>query len=184
LAGYNETGSNKLYIANDLLDASVLIYGDFSTGRVGLGTKTLNYRLQLPNIAGADGQGQANAWQTYSSRRWKTDIKPIENALGKVQGLRGVYFDWKSNGKHDIGMIAEEVAEVIPEVVGYEEDGKDASSMDYARLVALLVEAVKEQQKEIAVLKDSVSRNQSLEQRLEAMESIVANLSQQEGGIK
>ena len=202
-AGYSETGSNKLYIANDAADANVLIYGDFSTGRIGLGTKTLNYRLQLPNIAGAGGQGQANAWQTYSSRRWKTDIQPIENALGKVQGLRGVYFDWKSNGKHDIGMIAEEVAEVIPEVVGYEDNSKDVSSMDYARLVALLVEAVKEQQKEIADLKtqqggittlradkdaqiESLTKaNEDINARLAAMESLVAKLSlQKEGGIK
>jgi len=120
-----------------------------------------------------------------------------------VQGLRGVYFDWKSNGKHDIGMIAEEVAEVIPEVVGYEDNSKDVSSMDYARLVALLVEAVKEQQKEIADLKtqqggittlradkdaqiESLTKaNEDINARLAAMESLVAKLSlQKEGGIK
>ena len=55
-------------------------------------------------------------------------------------------FRWKADGKHDIGLIAEEVGEVIPEVVAYEENGKDAKSVDYARLVAVLIEAVKEQQ--------------------------------------
>jgi len=99
----------------------------------------------------------ADAWTTYSSRRWKTNIAPITAALDKVQRLRGVYYDWKADGKHDIGLIAEEVGEVIPEIVAYDENGVDAKSVDYARLVALLIEAIKEQQKEIEALKATVS---------------------------
>ena len=76
--------------------------------------------------------------------------------MDKVQRLRGVSFDWRANGKHDIGLIAEEVGEVVPEVVAYEENGKDAKSVDYARLVAVLIEAVKEQQSEIRELKTEV----------------------------
>jgi hypothetical protein len=94
----------------------------------------------------------ADAWTTYSSARWKTNIQPIANALDKVQKLRGVTFDWKANGKHDLGVVAEEVAPVVPEIVGFERDGK-AQSVDYGRLTALLVEAIKEQQTEIRELK-------------------------------
>jgi len=72
--------------------------------------------------------------------------------------IRGVYFDWKKTGKHDLGMIAEEVGEVIPEVVTYEENGKDAKALDYGRLVVVLVEAVKVQQQEIQTLKQEVNR--------------------------
>jgi hypothetical protein len=107
----------------------------------------------------ASGTGMdvfAKSFQPGSSRRWKANIKPIEEALDKVQRLRGVNYDWKADGKHDIGLIAEEVGEVIPEIVTYEENGKDAKGLDYARLVALLIEAVKEQQKEIAELKVTV----------------------------
>lgn len=98
----------------------------------------------------------ATAWTTYSSRRWKKNINSIPDALDKVEKLRGVYFDWKKNGKHDIGMIAEEVGQVVPEVVAYEENGTDAKSVDYARLSALLVEAIKEQQQEIELLKEKI----------------------------
>jgi hypothetical protein len=70
-----------------------------------------------------------------------------------VQQLRGVSFEWKSNGKRDIGLIAEEVGEVVPEVVEYETNGTHAKSVDYARLVALLIEATKEQQETIENLK-------------------------------
>jgi Chaperone of endosialidase len=123
-------------------------------GNIGIGTKTPARILTVVQNSATDPV--ADAWTTYSSRRWKTNITPIANPLDKVQRLRGVYYDWKANGKHDIGLIAEEVGEVIPEVVQYEANGKDATSVDYARLVALLIEAVKEQQKEIAELKTAV----------------------------
>lgn len=98
----------------------------------------------------------AKSFNVASSRRWKTNIQPIEGALGKVQRLQGITFDWKTNGKHDIGLIAEEVGAVMPEVVAYEENGSDARSVDYARLVALLIEGMKEQQMEIEELRASV----------------------------
>jgi hypothetical protein len=98
----------------------------------------------------------ADAWTTYSSRRWKMNIQPIEGALNKVEQLSGVTFDWKGTGKHDIGLIAEDVARVIPEVVAFEENGTDAKSVDYARLVSVLIQAMKEQQNEIEELKATI----------------------------
>lgn len=115
------------------------------SGRVGIMTTPTNYLT----IGVGRGPGIADGWVTHSSRRWKENIKRISGALAKVQRLRGVTYDWKTNGKHDIGLIAEEVGEVVPEVVEYEENGRDARSVDYARLVAVLIEAVKKQQKEI-----------------------------------
>lgn len=88
----------------------------------------------------------ADAWTTYSSRRWKRNIHPIDHALEKVKMLRGRYFEWKQGAKKDIGLIAEEVAEVLPEIVTFEENGVDARSVDYSRIVAVLIEAIKEQQ--------------------------------------
>ncbi len=90
---------------------------------------------------------------TPSSRRWKTNIQPLQAALSKVKQLRGVSYELKEDSKHNIGLIAEEVGEVIPEVVTYEETGKDALGLDYGRLVAVLIEAVKEQQQQIEELK-------------------------------
>ncbi|MEW6007848.1 MAG: tail fiber domain-containing protein, partial [bacterium] len=104
------------------------------------------------------GQGIANAWNSYSSKRWKKNITPIDNPLSKVAKLRGVYFDWKEGDKHDIGLIAEEVGKVIPEVVTYEENGTDASGLDYSRLVALLIEAIKAQQNQIDSLKQEIEQ--------------------------
>jgi len=129
-------------------------------GGVGINTTTVTNALTLPNNADASGSGLAFAWDTYSSRRWKTDITPISNALDKVQRLRGVTYKWTSNDRADIGLIAEEVGAVIPEVVQYEDNGVDARSVDYARLVALLIEGMKEQQ---AQIRDLQSRLRVLE---------------------
>jgi hypothetical protein len=123
-------------------------------GNVGIGTMSPTNILTVEQSSVTDPI--ADGWTTYSSRRWKTNIEPVEDALEKVHRLRGVSFEWKSNGKRDIGLIAEEVGEVIPEVVAYEANGTDAKSVDYARLVALLIEATKEQQKTIEKLEGQI----------------------------
>jgi chromosome segregation ATPase len=92
------------------------------------------------------GHAIADSWDTYSSRRWKTNIQTLQGALAKVEHLRGVSYDLKESGKHEVGVIAEEVGAVVPEIVSWEENGKDARGVDYSRLTALLIEATKEQQ--------------------------------------
>ncbi|MGE0431998.1 MAG: type VI secretion system tip protein TssI/VgrG [Planctomycetota bacterium] len=81
-----------------------------------------------------------------SSRRWKDRIRTFESALDTVRRLRGVRWDWKEHGTPDIGFIAEEVGAVLPEIVEFEANGVDAKGLDYTRIPAVLVEAVKEQQ--------------------------------------
>jgi hypothetical protein len=96
-----------------------------------------------------------------SDKNLKTNITPIENALDKVLSLEGVEFDFISGvncgylKKHQIGLIAQDVKKVIPEVVGKNNDG--TLGVSYQHLVAVLVEAIKEQQKEIEELKKIVS---------------------------
>jgi len=125
---------------------SLVLGGPLGSGanvKVGIGTAT---PANVFTIAQGGGEAIADAWATYSSRRWKTNIKTLHGALGKVEQLRGVSYELKANGKHEVGVIAEEVGVVVPEVVTWDENGKDARSVDYSRLTALLIEATKEQQ--------------------------------------
>lgn len=163
--GANIAGKGYDFVIDDTqlgTDPEVLV--QWGTGHLGLGVLDPVYRVELPNVAGLPGQGRANAWVTYSSRRWKRNVTPITDALAKVELLRGVEYDNSSDGSHSIGMIAEEVGQVIPEVVQYETNGVDAASLDYARLVALLVEAVKEQQ---ITISSQNERIEQLEKKLE-----------------
>jgi len=130
-----------------------------ASGNMGIGTTTIPNILTLPNVASVAGRGLANAWSVYSSRRWKTDIHTINDPLGKVERLRGVTYRPKEGGAEQIGLIAEEVGEVLPEIVQYEENGVDAQSLDYSRLVAVLIEAVKEQQKRIEALESKLEQS-------------------------
>ncbi|MBI1927050.1 tail fiber domain-containing protein [Candidatus Poribacteria bacterium] len=140
------------------------------TGNVGIWTTSPTNILTVQQNSPTDPI--ADAWTTYSSIRWKTNIQPIEGALEKVQRLRGVSYDGKADGQHNIGLIAEEVGEVIPEVVAYEENGQDAKSVDYARLVALLIEGMKEQQAELNGLKAKMAQLESALKKLQANSGI------------
>ena len=115
--------------------------------------------MRLANNGQLDVDGNIVAYSTVtnSDRRLKTDISTIESASEKVSKLRGVEYTWdygKLKGKRDIGLIAQEVEEVIPEVVTDGEllDGTEAKRVDYGKLVGLLIEANKEQQTQIQSL--------------------------------
>ena len=95
----------------------------------------------------------------YSDVRLKKDINTIDNALDKVLSLRGVsyYRTDVETDKKKIGLIAQEVAEVLPEVVTENEDGM--YSVAYGNIVGLLIEAVKELKAENDALKETLKRN-------------------------
>jgi hypothetical protein len=130
----------------------------------------------------ASGGGYYNqsthSWVDSSSGRWKSDIKPITGALDTVLKLNGVLFTWKKrtdlfetnlegekqyissswdadpNGKEDIGLIGEEVMQVLPEVVDVDQnDSQFVTGVSYSKIVPLLIEAIKEQQQAIDTLK-------------------------------
>jgi len=122
---------------------------------VGIGTATPAYVF---TIAQGAGVAWSDGWMVYSSRRWKTNIQTLHGALGKVEQLRGVSYDLQANGKHEVGVIAEEVGAVVPEVVTWDKNGKDAEGVDYSRLTALLIEATKEQQKLIQAQQEQITR--------------------------
>ena len=97
-----------------------------------------------------------------SDKRLKTNIKDMTYGLENVLQLRGVEFDWKDkrDGKHDIGFIAQEVQDIIPEVINEIPDLQDENNkylgVDYSKIVPLLVESIKEQQKQIEDLRNEV----------------------------
>ena len=101
----------------------------------------------------------------YSSSdiRYKDNVKPIENALDKIDKIKGYTFEWnelshKQTGKKDIGVIAQEVEEILPEIIDTRSDGYKA--VDYPKLTALLIQSVKEQQ---IIINDLKSRIEKLE---------------------
>jgi hypothetical protein len=91
----------------------------------------------------------------------KDNIRPIESAIFKVKQIRGVTFDWNEKSTelqqekgHDVGLIAQEVEKVLPEIVQIRKDG--IMAIQYEKVVPLLVEAIKEQQNTIENLESRI----------------------------
>lgn len=129
-------------------------------------------RLGVGCAAGASGTIRAAGDITafYSSDiSLKTNIKNIDNAMDKIQKINGVSFDWTDsylienggeddyfNRKHDVGVIAQEIESVLPEVVATRENGIKA--VKYDRIVALLIEGIKELKAEVEDLKKNTCK--------------------------
>jgi len=99
-----------------------------------------------------NGAFSATSVTETSSIRFKENVKPIEFAFNTISKLQGVSYNWKESGKNDIGFIAEEVEKVLPQLIKKSKEGV-VEGMNYSRLTALLVEVVKDQQKQIDELK-------------------------------
>jgi hypothetical protein len=113
-----------------------------SNGNVGIGTSTPSSTLHVVGSILATADITA-----YSDDSLKTNVQVIDNAVGKVEQLRGVTFDRIEDGSTSTGVIAQELKEVLPEAVHTDEQG--VHSVAYGNVVGLLIEAIKEQQKQI-----------------------------------
>jgi hypothetical protein len=111
------------------------------------------------------GTVRAHAFIPPSDARWKKDVEPLENTLDKVSKLRGVSYRWNTeeypdinfDGKPQIGFIAQEVEPVLPELVSTDENGY--KGLDYDKMTAVLVEAVKELKAQNDALKAIVCKD-------------------------
>jgi hypothetical protein len=123
-----------------------IIFADVTNDRVGVGTTFPTTRL---SVAGAV---TAVDFNTTSDRRLKENIKTISSAVEKIEKIDGVTFDWKESGKPSAGVIAQNIEEVFPELV----IGEETKTVNYNGLIGVLIEAVKEQQKEIVSLRNKI----------------------------
>lgn len=134
-------------------------------GNVGIGVAAPTQPLDVSGNVKASGNAAITGSVTggsflYSSDlRLKQNILPITGALNKVQNLNGVAFTWRKNGIKDIGIVAQDVEKVLPEIV--KTDANGMKSVEYGNLIAVLIEAVKEQQKQIEDLKQRLAQQES-----------------------
>ena len=116
---------------------------------------------------GSSGDGSravANTWAVFSDIRYKENIHPLENSLEKILRIRGVSYDWKKSGIGTIGFVAQELEEIIPEMVYTNDEGY--KSVDYSRITPLLVESIKEQQ---ATINSLLQQLQELQNEVEEL---------------
>jgi hypothetical protein len=167
--------SGSLFSVNDI--SGIPIFEVFSDDTVKIGTYSaegievqgsdvkITGSLAVGNISPNATNGRIDASNdvvafSTSDKRWKTNINPIESPLEKLQKLSGVEFDWiedwelHGNSGNDVGVIAQEVELVLPQAVQTRDSGMKA--VRYEKLIPLLIETIKEQQKQIDELKNKI----------------------------
>jgi len=115
--------------------------GDFDAGTI-----NASYLNATFTVTAAD-------FNSTSDLDLKTNVNTIDNSLDIVNSLRGVSFDWKNNGKKSYGVIAQEIEQILPDLV----TTKENKSVNYNGLVGVLIQAVKELSAEVEELKKKVS---------------------------
>jgi len=128
------------------------------TGNVGIGGSPGTNKLYI------NGSGcYTGSWGGCSDLKFKRDIQDVSDAVSKVMAMRGVSFLWRSDeyeeknfdSRRHFGVVAQEVEEVLPEVVVEGAEGEKAVA--YTEIVPVLIEAIKAQQQEIETLKQRIA---------------------------
>jgi hypothetical protein len=152
---YTNTGSPGVWLSYN--GAADMFMGSYNSTTWGVYIGAWKYTVDSNGDTVASGN--VTGYGTPSDIRYKENVKPIFNALNKVLQLEGKTFNWKPDTKQhsiiklesDVGFIAQQVQEVLPEIVRKNDDGY--LSIRERAIVPLLVEAIKEQQKQIDELK-------------------------------
>jgi hypothetical protein len=145
--GSGLTGAGSTVFDDNTTDQEFFpLFTDITTGTItasGISTSKLTYNPSTGTLTAVD-------LNSTSDINLKENIHTIENALETVNSLRGVSFAWKENGKSSYGVIAQELEEVLPELVKQGE----IKSVNYNGIIGVLIEAIKELKKEIEDLKN------------------------------
>lgn len=131
-------------------------------------SNTINFALRPDGSAFLRGALTQN-----STASEKHDVETLTDAIDTLLQLRGVSYTWNHSDKPDIGFIAEEMAEVMPEIVGFDEAGKPIG-IDYGRVTALIVEATKDQQRQ---LDDQARLIEVQQQTVDKLRSVIDSLA-------
>ena len=137
-------------------------------GRIAATAKGMSF--SDASLFGFDGVVTAHAFEQVSTGALKDNVRPIDDALAKVNALQGVYFDWKKEqgGHADVGFIGEAVNEVLPELVSHRREDGSVSGVKYANIVAVAIEGIKAQQQEIKQLEVA---NETLRQQMATLQA-------------
>lgn len=150
----NIGGGEELQFNGTANEIEVLVSGTPGELTIGLpDAVTVTDLLTVGNGSVITGVCTATDFNSTSDIRKKDNIVEIDDAVAKVQALRGVTFDWKDGSGSSGGIIAQEVEAVLPSLV---KEGADHKTVIYNGLIGLLVQAVKEQADQIAALQEKL----------------------------
>lgn len=138
----NASGTTNIGIASTGSTSFVYIP---STGNLGIGTTNATSKLTVSGNLLVTGIITATDFNSASDINLKENIQKIDSPIDKIIKIDGVRFNWKSDNKPSMGVIAQNIEEVLPELV----NGDDSKTVNYNGIIGLLIECVKTQQEQI-----------------------------------
>ena len=148
--------SGDIVAENYIVSSSVThMTTSFSSGSTIFGDTSDDTHQFTGSILTTEDVTVGGSLHELSALKYKTNVKPLNNQLDKILGLQGVEFDYKKDGEHSIGLIAENVEDIYPELVGYNKQ-KTPESVIYSRIVSVLVESVKELNEKMIVQEERI----------------------------
>ena len=157
---YTTTGDFRAPIFYDSDNTGYYINPNGSSNLLDVTINALGVGTAAPGTAGLIRATNDVVAYYSSDRRLKDNIKLIKNPLEKISKIGGYEFDWNDKQEvyegHDIGIIAQEIEEILPEIVTTRDSGYKA--VKYEKIVPLLIEGIKEQQQQINELKELVNK--------------------------
>lgn len=145
-SSYNGSSAVSVSVAATTANTANTLIARDTSGDFSAGTINCSYLNATFAVTAAD-------FNSTSDLDLKTNVNTVENSLDIVNSLRGVSFDWKSNGKKSYGVIAQELEQILPDLVTTQQN----KSVNYNGLVGVLIQAVKELSAEVEELKKKVS---------------------------
>jgi hypothetical protein len=136
------------------------------------GTTTISGGSLNTQVIRASGIIYSPGGFQYSDKSLKTNIEKLDDALFTMLKIEGVQFDWKNNNRHDVGFIAQDVQNQIPEIVD-NDSKRDILTVSYVKMIPYLVEALKTQQELIDNQNKMIQRNQL---KLKKLKSVMKKL--------
>ena len=145
--GHITNSSSDLVIESKVSDKDMIFKGN--DGGSGVTALTLD-------MSGAGAATFNNDVTAFSDKRLKTDIKNIDDALSKVMKMQGVYYKRNDiqDAKEQVGVLAQDMEEILPQVVITADDDIKTKSVDYGKLTSVLIESIKQLKTEIDELKN------------------------------
>lgn len=129
-----------------------------NTGFLGIGTSNPTLAVDVVGEGNFTGRVSAFDFLTLSDRRFKTNIHAIERPTEILSSIRGVRFTWRDLSSEDIGFLAQELQEVVPEAVVGREETSAKLSVAYHKIIPILVESIKELQERVLQLERAQHR--------------------------
>ena len=166
--GISSMNTNRLRLGVNNTEYMSIING----GNVGIGETVPSFKLHVNGTIGATGD--ITAFHS-SDKRLKNNLIPIKDPLEKLKKINGYTFVWKENEHHpnkgsDIGVVAQEVEEILPEITSTRENGYKA--VRYEKLTPFLISCIKEQQTQIENQQTQIS---SLQSQIDELKALIKN---------